>query len=458
MLVKEKDIQNNKRKFIYKSILIFSHNKGGGTDRCVKDMAINWKEKGIRVFIARPLGNFIRVNCNFDENITFEFKVPENYREFLDFCLYLNIGIIHYHHFIGYNDYIMNMPQDLKCPYSVTLHDYFVICPQINLTNDDVYCNEPGDLLCNECLAKKNQFKVKSINEWRKYWHTFLKNAIKITVPSCDVKKRLSVYFPDLKIYIVENIETHLPLELYYSCPKPPSILKIVILGSISKIKGADFLYECANYSQKYDLPISYKVIGSIYNKRKGVFNNKLYISGAYSDYLLRNILEREDIDLFFFPGKIPETFSYTLSWAILSKVPCVAFDIGAIAERIKKYDIGWCLSLQSEPVEVNNFFLKLMNSWDEYVLKKNNLENVKLKNNYNLSEFYSNKLKKHEYFNSCSQDVFDKYEQFKIKRGKLEAVFYPKIVKMKNFKLCRFIVNRLNEKHKNILKRILYK
>lgn len=35
---------------------------------------------------------------------------------------------------------------------AVTLHDYYVVCPRVNMTNSDIYCHEAGEEKCNLCM------------------------------------------------------------------------------------------------------------------------------------------------------------------------------------------------------------------------------------------------------------------------------------------------------------------
>jgi glycosyltransferase involved in cell wall biosynthesis len=54
--------------------------------------------------------------------------------------------------------------------------------------------------------------------------------------------------------------------------------------------------------------------------------------------------MEENCIDLIFIPSIWPETFSYTTEEAIMMDVPVAVFNIGAPAERVKKYNKGLVL------------------------------------------------------------------------------------------------------------------
>ena len=50
---------------------------------------------------------------------------------------------------------------------------------------------------------------------------------------------------------------------------------------------------------------------------------------------------------MIFFPAVWPETYSYTLTAALRSGLPIVAFDLGAIAERLRAHQVGTVLPLE---------------------------------------------------------------------------------------------------------------
>ena len=51
--------------------------------------------------------------------------------------------------------------------------------------------------------------------------------------------------------------------------------------------------------------------------------------------------MEKNNVDIVFIPSIWPETFSYTTSEAMMMGLPVACFDMGAPAERVKKYEKG---------------------------------------------------------------------------------------------------------------------
>ena len=64
-------------------------------------------------------------------------------------------------------------------------------------------------------------------------------------------------------------------------------------------------------------------------------------IYGKYDNEKLHDIIMESDIDLMFFSSVCPETFSYTLNDCFDAHIYPVAFDIGAIADRLHDLGVG---------------------------------------------------------------------------------------------------------------------
>ena len=59
-------------------------------------------------------------------------------------------------------------------------------------------------------------------------------------------------------------------------------------------------------------------------------------ILGAYQEEEVYQQIHSQAIDFFWFPGVLPETYSYTLSIPVRLRIPCLSTDLGAIASRIQ--------------------------------------------------------------------------------------------------------------------------
>ena len=57
----------------------------------------------------------------------------------------------------------------LDVPFDFTVHDYFTICPRVNLLPmiDSQHCGEPAPALCNDCIAQSPANGARDIQDWR---------------------------------------------------------------------------------------------------------------------------------------------------------------------------------------------------------------------------------------------------------------------------------------------------
>ena len=80
---------------------------------------------------------------------------------------------------------------------------------------------------------------------------------------------------------------------------------------------------------------------------------DNLIKTGTYNKENLDNILHDCQIDLVCILPIWPETFCYTLSEAILCKIPVLVTEIGALKERMDKLRCGIYLKYKREKVLV---------------------------------------------------------------------------------------------------------
>ena len=67
----------------------------------------------------------------------------------------------------------------------------------------------------------------------------------------------------------------------------------------------------------------------------------RLTVTGPYKREDLPDLIEAHGINMFLFPSIWPETFSYVVAEMTALKLPVVAFDLGAPAERLRSYGLA---------------------------------------------------------------------------------------------------------------------
>ena len=86
----------------------------------------------------------------------------------------------------------------------------------------------------------------------------------------------------------------------------------------------------------------------------------RVFVTGRYDDAEVADLLRREQPDVIWLPSLCLETWSYTLTHALRSRLPIVAFDLGAIGERLRGQSLATLLPLDTNPNTLNNLFLTL--------------------------------------------------------------------------------------------------
>lgn len=440
------------------AILFITHNMGGGTERCVNEMANEWIKKGLKAFILKPQGDYILFSSgdNNDEFI-FKFQLLKNYDDLVALCKNFNVKSIHYHHLLGHQPIIKKLPEDIGCSYYVFIHDYYLICPRISLirTNGE-FCEEKNIVSCGECLNDRPYTFTKNIEQWRMENFLFLNDAQGIAAPSHDTIMRIKKYYPTLEIKCCPHAELDHQVEQNIKNTLGER-LRIGIIGAISKIKGADFVYLCIKDKTIRKLPLEYVVIGYTYKQISTLAEYEMEVTGQYKEDEVLRLIEAQKIDVLFFPARAPETYSYTLSWGILAGVPAVATNVGAVSERIKMNNIGWVVEKDISSGEMNDFFVNILHNPTTYFEKLNNFKKVELKRKFKLEDYYKiDELRKSSQevkLNNLDELVkkYDFRNAFSLKRK-----IFSFLIKRRHYPIARDAVWLVGDKGKQLIKKFL--
>ncbi|PKL19090.1 MAG: hypothetical protein CVV49_02485 [Spirochaetae bacterium HGW-Spirochaetae-5] len=355
-----------------KSILIFHHNFGGGADKFLKEIVDN--DKIHNYLIIHYNGNrkkyVITVLIkNFDLQ-KYEFKELDELSLLLKNVLLEEIII---NELVSYTDiytilqYMVNLKKELDVKLTFFVHDYFSVCPSYNLMyNDYNFCGicSPPDLRClkdNKHVIKK--YKSYDIQTWRNNWNLFFKSIDDIVVFSESSKNILTTAYPELnnrKIIVKPHTVSYIRKA---AIDNNHINLTIGFIGHISKIKGSTIIMEMQRIIDSKKMNIKLVLVGIL---EKGIESDSLKITGKYKIGDLVDLVEENCIDIIFIPSVCPETFSYATEEAIQMGLPVAVFNLGAPAERVKRYNKGIIIDqidAEYSLKKINNYYLKYLNS-----------------------------------------------------------------------------------------------
>jgi glycosyltransferase involved in cell wall biosynthesis len=326
---------------------------GGGTEKHVQDLAC-LLEARFEVLILRPdAGDRVKLEWSRrGEDSHLLYALPSAFDDLVRLLQALNVARLHFHHLLGHHPIVAQLPGRLGVPYDFTLHDYFPICPQFNLTRaDGRYCGEPDNDGCNTCLAERPAPWRLDIAGWRHFFAQLLNGAERVIGPSRDVINRTQVYLPQAPFVYLPHPESR--------------DVKVLVLGRLSPAKGGHQLEACARDALSRRLPLGFRVLGSAaYDNPPQAMPDAgkaalpLSFSGPYEDGQLARLITAEQADMIYFPAQWPETYSYTLSAALRSGLPIVAPRLGAFEERLATYPQAHFLEWDAAPAVVNDRLL----------------------------------------------------------------------------------------------------
>lgn len=346
-------------------VLAVVHTLGGGTLRHTQELADRFKDR-LTTLLLMPLENHhVRIQWVAPgESAQWVYHWPTQSEQLLAFLREIGIVHVHFHHILGLDPEMMRIPEHLGVPYDFTAHDYYTACPQIALvTSAKAYCGEQGTAQCNTCLEQRPAPTGESILDWRLRHKLFLASASNVLTPSQDAARRLVRYFPSARI----RFAPHLDIEAGGAIPEPapPRIsghahLRVLVIGAVGEIKGADILEATALQAACMDAPIEFHLMGYAHRSLQTQPHASLSVHGAYQDRDLVRLLQRMQPDLVWFPAQWPETYSYTLSACLLAGVPVVAPDLGSFPERLSRRRWTWLMPWNTTPHAWLDFFLAL--------------------------------------------------------------------------------------------------
>ena len=321
-------------------ILVLTHARGGGVDRFVAERCASLRRDGFLPLICRAHerehGPAMLWTERFPANDLI-YEPGEDSLNLLKLLRKLPIHRIELQHFLGLAPDVVESCLAMGVPYDVFVHDYIWICPRVTLIGGDgQYCGEPRSTrICNQCVRQLGAEIGEPIGtkDLRRRSERWLCSARKVFVPTQDVALRLSRYFPKTS-FTVQALEP--PRTAPVKNPRRKLPVRVGLIGSLGRHKGYDVLLRCARYVQHHDLPVHFVLVGFSLNDDELVRTGCVSITGPYSDFEVGHLLEREALDVIWLPSVWPETWSYTLTHAISTGLPVVAYALGAIAERIR--------------------------------------------------------------------------------------------------------------------------
>jgi glycosyltransferase involved in cell wall biosynthesis len=197
-----------------------------------------------------------------------------------------------------------------------------------------------------------------SVSNWRLFFKAFLSQAEQVIYPSKSTQRIIKKHYALNNASILPHPEK--AIKITFKANKAEQT-NIAIIGAIGKHKGYEILVKLAKNALKEGLNIRYIVIGYSSDDQQLKQYDNIVLAGSYQHpNELSDKIKQHQCSLAAFFSVWPETYCYTLTEALENSLYPVAFNLGAIAERVKNLNFGTLLDINLSPMKINKQLLKI--------------------------------------------------------------------------------------------------
>lgn len=328
----------------------------GGTEYHVKDIISELKDYYAFVLVSNGNELVLKQYLNGDFIAKYHFPLKDSlslqhfhHREYSDIVERIlgsfEISLIHIHHLIKHSFDIPYIAHKNNIKVIMTLHDYYLICPRVNLLDENnQYCiNIRSESKCTQCLHTSHGFHTPFINKWKEKVIEMTEYVDRFITPSDFTKGLFEHEFASMKgkVITIEHGVTFVDANIELSTHKEIEEWNIGFLGGLSANKGSELIYQLITKYPKDR--VKWHLVGGLGDQRLNLLDQKNVVKhGEYKRAELGRIMKELNLDLICLLSPWPETFSYTLSEAWLHDIPVLVTPMGALQERVSTVGGGW--------------------------------------------------------------------------------------------------------------------
>lgn len=348
------------------AVLVFHHGRGGGSSHFLDLYERDIENSGRNVLRARTMLKAPTLAVIGDRTFDLSCRLDL----LTDFARHRRVTRLVVNHLIDrpleMTAWVQDLGGRLGVPYDVILHDYFMLCPRIDLiTGQGEFCDVAPPETCVRCVvdhgAEVREFDPLS---WRRDHLAFLEGADRIVAPSEDVATRMGRHLrKPIAVWEPES-DADLPPE-YMPRVRAAEPLRIVTLGALNVSKGLRVVQALADAAEQARAPLQLSVLGPASEP----LPRSIAVSGTFLSEDLGKLLAEAAPHAVLLPAIWPETWSFVLTAALKQGLPVIAFDIGAPAARLRRLGRGHVLPAEAA-TDSNRLLATLLELRDRWVVR----------------------------------------------------------------------------------------
>ncbi len=301
------------------------------------------------------------------------------------------VDLLHIRHLLAQSFDWVEQAWRLKIPVLMSLHDYYLVCPNIQLIdNRGDYCGGRCNQDPEDCSLNRRWFEVRPrlkgqyLASWRRQVGEMLEKVSGFVTTSDSAKSIFCEHYPELKkrpFWVVphgRDFESWSKSNVEFELP-----LRIVSFGALNESKGIHLLNGLAT---KLDSSlVELHVLGRISRP----LHPRIFYHGEYQ----REELPKRIVDISphaaLFLSIWPETFCHVLTEAWALGLPAAVSPLGALKERMEIEGAGWVLDDFSVGGIVEQLE-RIANDFQDWRKKKDLAERLELRSCVDMASDYS--------------------------------------------------------------------
>ncbi|KAA0678245.1 glycosyltransferase [Roseomonas genomospecies 6] len=250
--------------------------------------------------------------------------------------------------------FLRTLRRDHGVPLRLMHHDYFPVCPSLNLIDaEDRFCGVPEPARCRTCAPANRHFRRPDgegvpvegfdIAEHRRAWQALFDLADRHVTFSRSALATLRRAFSlrDDRLRIIPHLADHVTVTPLPP-PAPDRFARVAVVGGINVAKGSGILKAMVRLAETQRLPVLFELFG---DSDQPIVSPHLRDNGRYEPERLAGLLAARGCNAIFLPSVWPETHCYVLDEVVGLGLPVGVFDIGAPAERLRHWPNGFIVS-----------------------------------------------------------------------------------------------------------------
>jgi glycosyltransferase involved in cell wall biosynthesis len=345
-------------------ILLVSHYGGGGTEKHLRDLTDSVQGEAKFLQLTPGHDGLVRLfprSPDFSSKLVFD--PAQQFDVLIEVIQEFEPQRIHIHHILGNEEYLAALVDRLKLPFDFTIHDYYVLAPSPHLVGgdgrfvgDDLEAHET-ELLAGSIARRRPT----SLAAWQDAHNWLVTEADRVIVPSRDVARRVSRFFPAVRPIVSAHPEAgKAARKVTFPSLTPADTFRVAMLGDFLRHKGKDTFLECAKIVRSRADKISFELIGDAYNDSQLLREAGVWVSGRYEEGDALALLAQRQPHLLWYPAICPESYSYTLSVGLESGIPLAVTHLGSLPERVAGRPWAWVCPWEYTAADWIRFFRRI--------------------------------------------------------------------------------------------------